>query len=350
MSKQYLGRLFAEAGHVELCWLNDGKMDRGWYASADDLRAELRRGGAIHHWMETGNLFTTLNHLDIEAVREHAEGRPNRRTRNCHVTRYTRLFFDFDPLREKDTASTDQEVAAAEMRAKGLMRRLHLRGWPMPAIGMSGNGYHLQYRFAAPNDAETREQLRAIYLGLRAELSDDEVDFDPVVWNAARLCTLYGSVKRKGPGTAERPHRQSSIWLPPEWRQVSRQQVAALADEMAKRTLNVSSAGKAGGGRSGVRVNGRGDYSTLDVVQWFMDRDHYQFHADGNKHRVLCPWYSEHTNGDESGTIIYEPDNNGTGWPGFYCHHSHCEGRTIRDVIALWGDADNYTTREYQQK
>jgi hypothetical protein len=182
-------------------------------------------------------------------------------------------------------------------------------------------------------------------------LADDEVDFDPVVRNAARLCTLYGTTKRKGPNTAERPHRQSSIWLPPEWRQVSRQQVAALADEMAKRTLNVSGAGKAGDrGRSGVRVNGRGDYATLDVVRWFIDHDHYQFYSRDNIHRVLCPWHSEHTDRVESGTIVFEPDNNGTGWPGFHCHHSHCAGRTIRDVIALWGDADNYTTREYQQK
>jgi hypothetical protein len=268
------------------------------------------------------------------------------------VTRFVRLFFDFDPVRPTGTSSTADELAEAEIRAKGLRDRLLALDWSLPAMAMSGNGWHLQYRTALPSTDETREQLAAIYAGLHREFSDDVVEFDRSVRNPARLCALYGSVKRKGPDTPDRPHRRSVIWIPSDWRQVHPRQVAALAGVYARQSSQTrsSSDGSAQDARSAIRISGQGNYATLDVVRWFAAHDAYIGHLESNKHAVRCPWSSEHTSPSPkngSDTIVFTADG---GWPGFFCHHAHCQGRTIRDVMALWGDADRFCTEQFQPR
>jgi len=89
-------------------------------------------------------------------------------------------------------------------------------------------------------------------------------------------------------------------------------------------------------------VAGKGDYSSLDIVSWFQSQGLYLNHLEDNKHAVICPWQHEHTvrSQDNGGdTIIFEADG---GWPGFYCHHHHCEDRRIKDVMILLGDADEF--------
>ena len=215
----YLQWLVRDAGLVELCQIDRG-LDVGWYDRADHLLDDARVMAG------SGNLFTTVNRLDRDGLSAYlADSRranPNRklRTPDDAVVRYCRLFFDFDPERPTDCSSTADELAEAEIRARALARRLAALGWPTPALAMSGNGWHLQYRTVLPNSREVREQLATIYSGLHLELSDCVVQFDRSVRNPARLCCLYGSVKRKGPNTPERPHRQSWAQIPTDWRQV----------------------------------------------------------------------------------------------------------------------------------
>ncbi|MCK7581723.1 MAG: hypothetical protein MZV65_42965 [Chromatiales bacterium] len=217
---------------------------------------------------------------------------------------------------------------------------------------MSGNGWHVQYRTALPNTDETREQLAAIYAGLHRDFSDDSVEFDRSVRNPARLCALYGAIKRKGPNTTDRPHRRSVIWLPSDWRQVHPRQVAGLAEFYARRSSQTRSNSDPApqGGRSAVRVSGQGNYASLDVVRWFQAHDAYVGHLVDRKHGVRCPWSGEHTHASPkngSDTIVFEGDG---GWPGFHCKHAHCQGRTIRDVMALWRDADAFCSETFQPR
>lgn len=50
--------------------------------------------------------------------------------------------------------------------------------------------------------------------------------------------------------------------------------------------------------------------------------------AGGRKFQILCPWVTEHTGGDESGTFAGQFDD-GALW--FDCKHSHCSGRRWQD-------------------
>jgi len=48
----------------------------------------------------------------------------------------------------------------------------------------------------------------------------------------------------------------------------------------------------------------------------------------GTKYAVLCPWASEHTGGDRSGTYV---GHRACGGLWFACHHVHCQGRSWRE-------------------
>ncbi len=337
--RAYLDRLFTDGGMVELCHMAHGRLWPTWHSNTDSLLATASRVS------DTGNLFTTLNRIDCQALDEHLTGRRGHqvaRTPDSCITRYCRIFFDLDPQRPIGQSSTVDELAAAQTRAMGLVRRLAALDWPTPLMAMSGNGWHVMYRTALPNNAETAEMLKAIYAGLHGEFSDDEVTFDRAVRNPARLCTLYGSMKRKGINHPERPHRLATCQVPSDWRQVHPRQVEGLANFFARRAAPI-------GPRPTTRPvvalpeGGRGNYATLDVVAWFAAHGRYVGPLAGHVHGVRCPWLEEHTssspkNGSDS--VIFEGD--GTGWPGFHCKHSHCQDRDIRDVMALLGDADAY--------
>jgi hypothetical protein len=56
---------------------------------------------------------------------------------------------------------------------------------------------------------------------------------------------------------------------------------------------------------------------------------------DGTRQSVTCPWAAEHTTGapGDTSTILFAPTEGRTlGW--LHCSHSHCEGRSVEEVLA----------------
>lgn len=337
MSLSYLAQALRDAGAVELRHLNGDRIECGLFSDADLLREEITKRSA------TGNLYTTLNRPSVPAM-----NRMGRRgMRDADVSHVCRLPFDFDPVRPTGTASTDSEMAAAIVQRDRFVAAQLALGWPMPALAVSGNGGHALYRCRLPNDQRARDALRTIYTGMRAEFSTDEVLFDSTVHNPSRIWRLYGTMNRKGVPTAERPHRIASIDISHRWLAVAPDQIYGLAAVYAeKRQRDVAPVSP--DGRIG--LHGHGDYATLDVVRWFDARGFYRRTLAGGKHAVRCPWDFEHSTVDDdrsTATVIWESDG---GWPTFHCSHAHCEGRGIRDVMALWRDADAYCTRKFDRR
>jgi hypothetical protein len=332
--KTYLEYLFWDARLVELRHQTNGRWVTGWFDDPDALRRESAAR------LDVGNLFTSLHRPCDRVVSNTMSGSP---LKNEDVERFIRLFFDFDPVRETDTASTDEQVALARVKAEAVAKVLRMLGWPEPLQALSGNGWHLQYRIALPNSEETRQQLKVVYTGLSGEFSDDQVVVDPTVRNAGRICTLYGSIKRKGPDSSR--HRRSQVWIPREWRQIRPKHFETVADFYASQQKTV----EAYQPRPAARIDGDGDYSTLDVVSWFRSHGQYHEQAEPGKHYVRCPWEAEHSDGVDAqvkDTVVWDADGN---WPTFFCSHAHCEGRTIRDVMSVWGDADAFCGRRWDR-
>jgi hypothetical protein len=327
--RAWLKALLADAGRVEIRHLPSGKS-----IVVDDLE---QAQAAIASRSGSGNLYTTINRPGA-----HIEVGSTAAVKDADIERVVLLPFDFDPLRQSDRASTSAELQAAIAARDAFVRAMASRGWPTPALACSGNGAHAVYRVLLPNDDNTMQMLRALYTGLTARYSDEEVAFDPVVRNPARIWRLYGSTNRKGTPTQDRPHRIATVRLPADWRRVSAKEVERLASEFVSRKIDRPSESL----RDRPRLAGRGDYASLDIVGWFAAHESYVGHLGGNVHEVDCPWEHEHTSRSPRDTIAYSDD--GRGWPGFFCHHGHCAGRTIRDVIALWQDADAWCARQWR--
>lgn len=90
----------------------------------------------------------------------------------------------------------------------------------------------------------------------------------------------------------------------------------------------------------------RGDYNTLDAVTWFSIHGALLGPA-GQEHKyfVVCPWAVNHTEGKqgETDSVLWtEPKK----WPTFNCSHAHCTKKNIKDVMKLWGDADEFCSEE----
>lgn len=331
----YVGWLLRDNGSVELRHQIGERWTTGWFTDLDRLIRQVDR------LRDRGNLYTSLNGPKPRHVGNDMTGSP---ICNGDVAWITRLPFDFDPVRPTGVSSTDDELRAALDRRNGLVAMLRKLGWPLPLHGLSGNGYHAQYRVRLPSNDETADMMRSLYSGLASEFADDEVEFDRSVKNPGRIFRLYGTRNRKGPDTPERPHRDSACWIPDPWRQVDKRLVEDLASFYARRAIPAQTAVAAA--QAGPRVEGKGNYSTLDVVAWFTAHGLYRHAIDQTTHSVWCPWRDGHStpHGRTGAVVFVNPGR----WPGFHCHHGSCAGRTIADVMRLYGDADAYCAAAFQ--
>jgi hypothetical protein len=341
----YLTNLIRDAGVIELrAHLSSGQWCSGLYK---DPHAALRQAQALG---EAGaNVYTTLNrplpavsYRARDAMRSHA-------LKDADIAHRVRLPLDFDPVRPVDAASTANELAYSLEARDRVATALASLGWPEPARGMSGNGGHLLYRCWLEESRELSEQVAVIYRGLFEDFTGGEVIFDRSVKNPARIWRLYGTVNRKGTPSTERPHRLASIAIPRDWRALDPRLVDRLANAYAKRNQRSAPPARPAVALPARSDGSRGDLKTLDVVAWFAAHQSYRRAMTGGKHAVLCPWQAEHSTKSaalDSSTVIWEVHE--TAWPSFHCSHAHCTGRTIRDVIALWGDADAFCAGTWQ--
>jgi hypothetical protein len=126
----------------------------------------------------------------------------------------TATVIDLDPVRPKDTASTDDELAAAVEAASMAATWAERSGLARPARMMSGNGAQLW--FAVPAiafDEDSREvvqaNLKAFEAELRGQVESARMKVDSI-HDLSRIIKVIGTVSRKGEPTAERPHRTSA--------------------------------------------------------------------------------------------------------------------------------------------
>ena len=132
-------------------------------------------------------------------------------TADKDIIRRRWLLLDFDPIRPTGISSTNHEHGRAFSAALGAWDDLRGMSFPDPIVADSGNGAHLLYRVDFPNDSDATELIRGILAGVAASCAPDDVDVDLTVYNAARICKLYGTLACKGDSTPERPHRRARL-------------------------------------------------------------------------------------------------------------------------------------------
>lgn len=136
------------------------------------------------------------------------------------------LIIDVDPIRaegfKKDSATDEEKAGAVEVadRVRGFLAG---ERWPAPLVMDSGNGVHLYYRLpeaqpGGPVADSAADPLATLLLLLKATFGNDAAEIDTTVYNSSRIMKVPGTWSRKGPGSPDRPHRQSAVLeVPNEW-------------------------------------------------------------------------------------------------------------------------------------
>ncbi len=151
------------------------------------------------------------------------------------VTTRRLLLIDIDAVRsEKGELSTTnaEKKAAIELAAVVGEWLLVHRGWPRPIIIDSGNGIHLLFWIDLPNDDASKDLVRAVLVRLAKRFNTDRAKVDTTVHNAARISKLPYTRVRKGPNTAERPHRMAMVIdVPDSMQYLTSYQLEALVED-----------------------------------------------------------------------------------------------------------------------
>ncbi|MGH8579938.1 MAG: hypothetical protein ACREVK_07415 [Gammaproteobacteria bacterium] len=338
---EYLNRLLEDSRVVELRH-QDGKH---WRSRLFDDAGEVLR--AIDELSDRGNLYCSINRPSDGITPSDTFRNFGGALGNDDIETITRIPLDFDPRRLSGANSTDAELNSALECWNRFVSALSASGWPMPLLGMSGNGAHAVYRCSIKATPASQHWFAVLYSGLRQRFSGlfetHNVIFDTSVRNPGRIWRLYGTTNRKGPHSEEHPQRTSGCVLPAgAWQTVKAKQVQGLAEAMREKVVVDRRC------KPRLGAIGKGDYTSLDVVSWFASHGLYIGPQGGDGvHAVVCPWKADHS--CESGrgeTVIFQ---NVGRWPSFYCH-AHCEGRDIKDVMELFGDADSFCREQFPKE
>lgn len=188
----------------------------GYYKNIDKLIEDIKQ----YESLPDEQIYFTLNDIEDGCYgRQQCEQlikSPKQTTSDSNIIRRTWFFVDFDPVRVAGINATDEEFELAHKKAQDVYKYLRNIGFNEPVICRSGNGIHLQYRIDLPNNDEIRELLSQFLQSLGLMFTDPHVDIDESVFNAARICKLYGTVAKKGANLSDRPWRMSEIVYVPD--------------------------------------------------------------------------------------------------------------------------------------
>jgi hypothetical protein len=234
------------------------------------------------------------------------------------IAQRTWLLIDLDPPRPAGTNSTDAEKQAAREQAEQVREYLSSRGWPMPKVCSSGNGWHLLYPIDLPNDDNATGLVR----GTLARLHQLFPMVDPGNFDPPRLCKLYGSWARKGEHSEERPWRRSAIVEEGSATIVTEQQLSALLPALT---------------RSSDTTVKKSEDVKLSSLLGFLDHYGVPLRSKprevngGWQVEIECPWSIEHSDEARRDTVVSFIADLGFG---FKCFHAHCSHRHWREFRA----------------
>jgi len=322
-----LAVLFDPGDVIELRAFHRGRKrtDAGYFDSDHwevlaDHAARLSASGAA--------VYITLNPVDPQLLNRYSnriEANASSTTTDKQVTRRRWLLIDLDPARPSGTSATDTQLEAARIKALEVHNYLVGIGWPAPVVAKSGNGYHLLCAIDLPNDEASTALVKAVLLALGGRFDDANTKVDRSVFNAARICKLYGTVANKGDHTAAAPWRLSCLLKTPARAVVTVEQIAMVQPPALAAASGTRPVPNAPPTRTA------GSFKLED----FLERHGMAYTADQHDGRerfklAACPFNPEHVNGEAA--MFRKP----SGELGFKCQHDSCASnhwREVRDLL-----------------
>jgi hypothetical protein len=151
--------------------------------------------------MKPQGVYFTLN--QIAAI-----GEDGTFPKNADIVRRLWLPIDCDPIRPAGTNADEEQRHEAALVIAHVEGQCGLCG---AVRGDSGNGSHLAYPIDLPADEASRTLVKRILEGLQRRCGNERASIGTECYDARRIWPCYGTIKRKGEATAERPHRLTRI-------------------------------------------------------------------------------------------------------------------------------------------
>ena len=244
------------------------------------------------------------------------------------IARRRWLLVDIDAARPSGISSSDEEHSAAIDKAKEIRDKMTAGGWPSPILADSGNGAHLLFKIDLENNDTSTTLVKQCLGALSMRFDDDSIKIDKGVFNAARICKVYGTVTRKGDSTADRPHRRSGlISVPATIETVSCELLEALSAKAPQEKANHSTTSQRTGST----------YADRWISKHISDKvkSPKPWNGCGRVWEFLeCPWNPEH-----KGTAYITEAADGKLGGG--CHHASCQSYTWHDLRQMYESSTN---------
>lgn len=310
----------------------------GYFKSMDNLIAQIEPFTE----MEDEQIYFILNKIEDACYgRQQCEKMvksPKATTSDNNITRRKWVLIDYDPIRPSGVNASDEEFDLAYKKAQDVFVFLRDQGFHDPIVCKSGNGWHTIFPCDLPNDDSTRDLISKFLQSIALMFNDDKVDIDEAVFNAARICKLYGTVAKKGANLQDRPWRMSEIvYVPDNLECNDRSLFEKVANMMPKEEPKPA----------------QGAYNGASNEPFDLE-DFLRRHGIGYKKEICSKWTKyvldhclfnpEHKGKDAC--IIQMP----SGAIKYACLHNSCQQHTWQEVRMMY-EPDAYERRnDYQQR
>lgn len=314
---------------VEIRLIGTNKTGSGYFTDAKTLV------DAIKPYSDSYNIYFTLNAINPACYsREQKDTiilRPKNTTQDSEIIARNYVLIDLDPKRPSGVCSTKEEATKAYEKGKEVYKFLMDNGFYEPIMVFSSSGVHIYLRCALLNNEENTKLIKRFLQALGMLFSDEYVDCDQAVYNAARISRLVGSYSCKGASKdSNRPQRKCRFLSIPSEIKVNEKEyfekIAAMYPE-------------------DIRPTRENNYSVEKFnLEAFIEKHNIKVTkienvAAGKKYILEhCCFNPSHAGKD---AVIFQRDS---GEIAYHCFHASCQQYTWRDVRLMY-EPDAYTKR-----
>jgi hypothetical protein len=291
------------------------------YFDRHNRRAMAEQAARLN--VQGATIYVTLNPVLPQLLSRYPnriEAQPQSTTADKEILRRRFLLVDLDPVRPANTSATDSQVSKANYKALELRDYLSSIGWPEPHVAESGNGFHLLYPIDLPNNEAMSTLMKSVLAALAQRFDDSDIKVDRGVYNAGRICKLYGTVANKGEHSSSNPWRLSELQQIGKSLPVTEGQLRKLVGPYAEKDYSKKPFGSNQSGQFNLE-----DFLRNHDIQYRVD-----IHDGRERFKLAnCPFNPEHVDG-EAAILRSANDQHG-----FHCFHNSCSDKHWRDVLHL---------------
>ncbi len=318
---------------TEIRLIGSNKTASGYFSDAKTMI------DAVKPYTDSYNVYFTINKVNPACYgREQKDKivvRPKNTTTDAEITCRDWVLVDLDAKRLSGVCSTKEEAIKAYEKGQVVYKFLIDSGFYEPIVIFSSSGIHLYLRCALLNNDENTKLVKRFLEALAMLFSDEYVDVDTSVFNAARISRLVGSYSCKGASNdKERPQRKCRFLKIPDEIKINEKEyfekIAALYPEDVKPT------------RENNYNTERFDLDSF-IQKHNIEVSKIESVAGGKKYVLKhCLFNDAHTAKD---AVIFQRD---TGEIAYHCFHNSCSNYTWRDVRLMF-EPDAYSKKDYRE-